>query len=375
MNGHRIVTAALLATCALPAQVEWQVEDPRTRASVVVDRRVDVPPKTVVQTPAGQARVDFPFDADGKPLSLSFDVEQGDRVVVATSRAGPRAARSVDVFGDGGADVELTAKVRDVPLQARTTGERDAEATDYRVTAVVRPRQKGVFGIVARHRADAGCYLLSIDWQTKVLRLERWMGSDHVVIRQQQLAIDWADAHTLALQCEGFRLQAFVDDGLVLQSFDGALRRGSYGLAWLGERGEPVEVSVDEPAEPRESIAVVQRRGGATIHARTMVPPGNVFAVELRLDRPHVALPLDLAGCEPPLSQPPVAPIVLLAEPGEGLIEGGLGVVPSSGELLAELRWERQPMLWKEVALARVLFVSARGDYLHGATAPARVIF
>ena len=91
MNGRVIGVAASLAA-ALPAQVEWQVEDPRTRAVVVVERSVQVPPKAVVRTPAGRAHAHFPFDADGKPFSMSFDVADGERVVLE-----PGTSQQVDL--------------------------------------------------------------------------------------------------------------------------------------------------------------------------------------------------------------------------------------------------------------------------------------
>ena len=100
---------------------------------------------------------------------------------------------------------------------------------NYRVSVTVHSnRDVKVFGLVTRHHKEHGCYLFSVDWQASKIRLERWMGNDHMVVRQ--IEAPWLSSkHTLAMQVDGFRLECLVDDEVVLNLFDGAIRDGSPG--------------------------------------------------------------------------------------------------------------------------------------------------
>jgi len=380
----RIWIGAVVVLCAnASAQSHWQMQGARMRASVVVagkdDKRVTtvVHPCKQVAVTGGDVAVHFPRNQNGKPRSLKFAAPDGALVNVAVHEAtqAPVTARLVDVFGDKAFDGALVTKAREMPFHVHTSGTGDAELRDYRATVVV-TRTEGlhVFGIVARHHEERGCYLFSIDWAAKKVRLERWMGKDHLVVRQMDAP--WlGERHTLALQVHGFRMQCTIDDEVVLHSFDGALTSGAPGLAWVGARPELGTFSVAPVAEPLASAALVQEKRRATLHTAVSLAPGHFAVMQLSLDRPHPWVPRTLAGVEPFLSQPPVAPSILLGDWRNSLGSNSISEVGFDGTATAELVWPDLLALRGQAALARLLLVTPDGTRIAASTPAVTVIF
>lgn len=383
MSLRVLVVVASVVCAAVPAQSHWQMQGKRMRSSVVVkgkdDKRVTtvVAPGKQFAVNGGKAAVHFPRNANGKPRSLSFDVADGSRVNVAVADAVEASSkkRIVDVFGDKAFEGTLGSKARELPFHVHTSGSGDSELRDYRLSVTV-TRAKGAdaFGIVARHHEERGCYLFSVDWQAGKVRLERWMGKDHVVVRQADAP--WLGGeHTLALQVHGFRMQCCVDDEVVLQSFDGALTGGAPGLAWVGERPKFESFGLAPVADPLASAALVQGERRATLHTAVAASPGHFAVLELSLDRPHPWVPLTVAGVEPPMRQPPCAPTVLLGDWRDSLGKNTICEVEFDGTASADLVWPDLTALRGQAALVRLVLVSPDGEKVSGRTPAVTVIF
>lgn len=384
LRGLPLITGAYLSSLAtLAAQTQWQVQGGRMQTSVVVsvkdDKRITraIGPGELIAVPAGDTAVHFLRNANGKPASLQVSTADGARVNVAGDAATKAApiARVAQPFGGKAYEGTLVTKAREMPFHVHTSGVEDAQLRDYRASAVV---TKGdgcdSFGIVARHDADRGCYLFSIDWTGRMIRLERWMGTHHMVVRQ--LDAPWlASRHTLTLQVDGFRLQCSVDAEVVLQSFDGALTAGAPGVAWVGERPTIGPLTVEPVADPLASAAIVQERNRARLYASVPVAPGHITVLQLSIDRPHGHVPRTLAGLEPSLMQPPAAPIALWGDWRNSLGKNSIGELGVDGRATAEIVWPDLVGLRGHVAMAQLLLVSPDGTAVVGATPPVALIF
>lgn len=382
------IAAACLASLAmLPAQVQWQMQGGRMQSSVVVSDVVSgndhkrttkvIAPGQQVAMQAGDSAVHFVRNANGKPASLKMTTPDGARVNVAVDvveQASP-AMRVMKPFGVDAYAGALVTKARELPFHVHTSGTEDAQLRDYRASVTV-TKSDGcdTFGIVARHVADLGCYLFSIDWQARKIRLERWMGTHHMVVRQ--LDAPWLSSrHTLTLQVHGFRMQCSVDDEVVLHSFDGALTAGAPGIAWVGQRPTIGPLTVQPVADPLASAAIVQERTRARLYASVPVAPGHFAVLQLSTDRPHGHVPRTLAGLESSLMQPPAAPTVLWGDWRNSLGDNSISEVGFDGAVTAEIVWPNLVGLRGQVALAQLLLVSPDGFAIVGATPPVALIF
>ena len=378
-----VVVACLLSLVMLPAQAEWQMQGGRMGSSVVVSDKdhkrttIVIGPGKQIAVQAGNSAVHFQRNANGKPVSLKLSVPDRARVNVAVDAASQASpiARLVDLFGDKAFEGALISKARELPVHVQTSGPEDAQLRDYRACVTVTESDGcDTFGIVARHVVDRGCYLFSIDWPARKVRLERWMGTEHIVIRQ--LDAPWLSSrHTLTLQVHGFGLQCSIDDEIVLYSFDGAFTAGAPGVAWVGSKPTIGPLVVEPVAEPLASAALVQQSNRARLSASVTVAPGHVTVLQLSIDRPHAYVPRTIAGLEPSLMQPPAAPTVLWGDWRDSLGRNSVAEVGFDGSATAEIVWPDLVGLRGQVALVQLLLVSPDGAVLVGATPPVAVTF
>lgn len=378
-----LASLALASLAMLPAQAHWQMQGGRMQSSAVVSGKDQkrstkvIAPGSRVAMQAGASAVHFARNANGKPASLQLTTPNGARVNVAVdvaSRA-PPDTRLVQPFGGNAYEGALVTKARELPFHVHTSGAEDAELRDYRASVTVTNSDGcDTFGIVARHIADRGCYLFSIDWQARKVRLERWMGTHHMVVRQ--LDAPWLlSRHTLTLQVHGFRMQCSIDDEVVLHSFDGALTAGAPGVAWVGSRPTIGHLMLQPVADTLASAAIVQERNRAKLYTSVPVAPGHMTVVQLSIDRPHWHVPRTLAGLESSLMQPPAAPIVLWGDWRNSLGSNSISEVGFDGTATAEIVWPDLVGLCGQVALVQLLLVSPDGVAVVGGTPPVALSF
>lgn len=226
----------------------------------------------------------------------------------------------------------------------------------------VRPtrRDGGQFGLIARCGGKEQHYRLAWDVAAAELRLERQFGAHREVLGRTPLPTADEAWRELALQVEGFRLQAFVDGRLFAQALDGAHGDGRVGVFATGAAGCQFRgFAASAPLPWTASAALVVAAGEIALTARAPAAVGGVYAVSLALDRPCVALP-ELAGCEPFVLQRPAAPLVALGAGGLG--NGMFGDVDPRGDLQARFRLPRLPAMCGQVVLVSALLGSPDGS-------------
>lgn len=363
-----VVVAAALGAPGL-AQSEWRLCGSAAGVRIVGTTSIEMHgPRDAKTLPAGEYAVHFGVDALGKPASLAFTVPEAATVQLAVEAAGPVGGRALDVAGDGWTQTDGVEQVR-------TTG--SAEDGEYRLemrcaTSETTP----LVGLVARWADASQSYAFVWDRARKEVRLERHLGPTPYVLARAALASPADGQRTLALQVQGFRLQGLVDDEIVLQLFDGALTKGAFGVCWRGEPPQWGRLLVTPPALPRASVALV---GGATrtatLHAATTVTPGHFHVLELRLDRPHALVPLDAAGLEPWLLARPAAPLILRTDLRSTLGAGSFGEVPPSGNVSFQVERPDLPALRGQVAMARLLLVTADGSAVSAVSPAVPLVF
>lgn len=367
MRGLLAMVGMAVVTNGLVAQATWQlrVGDGLARIAGGADAgRVVAATNGSFRWPAGACVVHFGVDALGKPMSLPLDVPDGAEVRVAVEPAGVAATK---VVPSGAPEwLSFAGGVAPATWNARCI---DPDGGDLRLEAsFVRGANAGDVGLVARWVDERQHYRFLWDRARSELRLERQHG-DLTIVLARTTSPGWDEhEHTLALQVEGFRLAAFCDDALVLQALDGAFEAGACGVWWSGEPVSWQRVAIAPPAAPRGSSALVRSAGSAVFTAGTIVAPGNLHVLELRLDRAHPALPTTPAGLEPWLVRSPAAPIVLQADWRESLGKGGIGEVPTDGVFTSRLVWPATPALAGQSVLVRALLVAADGEAVIGAT-------
>ena len=371
------IASAISACAALPAQSSLQMQGGKMHSVIVVGdhRRLLLDPGKQVLVSGGDAEVHFPTNAHGKPLSMKLAVPANTHVDIGVASAPPVRAQRLEVFAAGGSESTLTAKARALPVHVFAMDWLDAELSDYRVSITVEAVvDASMFGIVARHSEGSGCYLFSIDWQSQLLRLERWMGADHTVVAE--VDAPWLlPKHMLTLQVDGFRLQCLVDDEVVLQSFDGALGDGAPGVAWIGNRPKVGDLMIEPVAQPLASAAMVQDQQRAKLFSSVPFAAGHLYMLELALDRPHPWITRSLAGFEPSLMQPFAAPVILWADWRTSFGSSTVGEVGLGGLISCEIELPDLLTLRANVALARVLIVAPNGSAVVGVTPSVRVCF
>ncbi|MFK7738776.1 MAG: hypothetical protein AB8H80_00530 [Planctomycetota bacterium] len=388
--GVPAAVSALFLAAAAAGATALSAQGPSAGPDAVATRQVEGGRMQVRWRQAKeQLSVDFPFGAAGKPRSLAFAAGKGDLVRVAAHAAGsPPELPERGGFGEELRTVELTtralgdvhaevaAKLRDDSPAVDTPA--DDTPADYRVSIrVTAGNGCERYGLVARYREGQGCYFFSVEPATGLVRIERWHGADHFVVRQLQVdalmrGSGKAREHTLSFEVLGFRLQAFVDDRPVLQVLDGGLPVGAPGRAWVGARPEFGDVAIAPPSEPLPSAAIVRSAGAqkasrATLYAAATASPGSVYVIELALDRPHPWVPRSVSGFEPWICQRPAAPTVLWAEPRGSLGNRCLGELGYEGLIAADIRWpdaSKCSALRGLCALVRVQIATAGGERL-----------
>lgn len=361
MTAAAIALAVLAPAVAAAAQTTWSYRGSDAAVRIVGPDHGELrgPRDTIGGLAPGSYGVHFASDALGKPRSLELVVAPGEHVALAVVPAPPAVAIEVPV--DTGAWSAAAAtddaggfEQLDVDMPASTA---------HRIAASFGPRSDtGVFGVCVRSGAD-GCYRGLWDRAQQEVRLERWFAGSRLVLGRSPLRND-DRAHTLALQATGFRIELFADDAPVVQAFDGALVRGVAGVVRAGAAPAIARLCLEPVAAARDSSALVQGEAGARLHVATVVSPGHYHVLELRLDRPHALVPLGPAGLEPCLLQPPVAPVVMVADWRGSLGLGSFGEVPASGAFTSDIVWPRLPALRGQAALVRALLVPADGSVL-----------
>jgi len=381
---------SLWAQSQSQSQSQWQMQGGRMRAVVVSHAdeatkrtQIQLRPGKQITIASGETAVHFPSNANGLPASLKFAAAAGARVNIGIAAASAVETRTLQPFATTSFEGTLVSKARENAIQVRTTGAADAELRDYRVSVTVAAGGESgsdsggdskMFGIVTRHHETHGCYVFSIDWQDHKVRLERWMGGHHMVLRQ--LDAPWLTArHTLTMQVEGFRLQCAVDGEVLVHSFDGALGGGAPGIAWVGKQPITGDLLLEPVAAPLASSALVQEGNRAQFHAAVPVAPGHIYVLELALDRPHPWVPRSDALLEPSLMQPAAAPIVHWGDWRNSIGSNVIGEVAIDGTVTCELHLPDLPALRLETVLARVLLVTPDGASIVGVTPSVRVDF
>lgn len=348
--------AASLST-ALAAQTHWTLLGAHApvRISGPVTRWLQGPRATVEGLPAGDYVVHFGPDAAGKPRSLRFAVP-ADAVVFVASDGGDAVVGEPVAIGAPGA----------------TSCAGDPDAANYRVTTSV-AEHAGAVGLVARCDGQQ-FYRFVWDPDAAEFRLERSLGGDLLVLARAEAPPADDHRHTLALQVDGFRLEACWDEATVLQVFDGALSTGAVG-AWAPPMSSPIPYVARQPvAKPQASAVLVATDRDARFAAAVTVVPGHLHVLELALDRTQPSLPLTEGGFEPWLVLPPAAPVVMWADWRASLGAGGIGEVDPDGVVAGELRWPPLAALRKQCALVRAVLVSADGERISARTPPVRLL-
>lgn len=346
--------AAIVLGCApaLAAQTDWTLRAAaaRVRLAGPSARWLQGPDARADGLPSGTYSVHFGADAAGKPRSLQFVVPDGAAVSVATDAAAAAVGESVAL---GPAANGL-----------RCGG--DAEAADYRVVAPVPAGGEGAVAVLARCTGEgAQFYRFVWDRAAPEFRLERSLGGELLVLGRAAAPSADADPHALALQVDGFRIEACFDDQVVLQQLDGALSHGAFAT-WSARADEALDHVVRQPvAKARSSAALVATPHGAVLHAAVTVVPGHLYVLELARERSHPPLPATEGGLEPWLLLPPAAPIVLRT---------GLGEIGPEGVFACELHWPPFAALRKQSVLVRSLLVSPDGEAVIERTPAVRLL-
>ncbi|HLQ38669.1 MAG TPA: hypothetical protein VK348_12750, partial [Planctomycetota bacterium] len=242
-----LVVAVLTAGAAILAQApaQLQVDGAEAGFHVAGDQTFTGRGHSVrTPLPPGEYVLHFAPAHGRKAASLPLLLREGADVHVAVGRAAdadPAAGKPLfaDAFASSllppwtGVDGAATTawqrgdgvlKVRPSPGGASPTllvvG--PEEPRDYLLRARVRlSGQRGSIGLLARCTARDQNYRLVWDGAKDQLRLERQLGPQLLVLAEAPAPARDGKAHELALQVQGFRLQAFCDDAVVAQTMDG----------------------------------------------------------------------------------------------------------------------------------------------------------
>jgi hypothetical protein len=213
---------------------------------------------------------------------------------------------------------------------------------------------------VARSSGPGDGYELS--WDGSKVTLQRRIGGGKPwVIGTAKAPGSDGLFHDLALQCNGFRLEAWFDGAPVVREMDGAHTSGRCGLFAMGgaARAEFIAFQVLPPARALPVLATVVEPGvGCTISASCPATPGGAYALALWLDRPHPALP-GIAGREPALLLQPAEPMFLLG--GARAFAGAFGELDRHGGLAASFALGRLPALHGQCVMVGGFVLDAEG--------------
>jgi hypothetical protein len=232
------------------------------------------------------------------------------------------------------------------------------EVKDCRV--VVHARwTAGEVGLLARANGPGDQYQLRWDGSKLVLQRSIGGGKPWVIGSGPAPGHDGL-FHELALQCAGFRLEAWFDGAPVVREMDGAHVSGRVGL-FANElaSAEFTGFRVAAPAVPLPVLAtVVGEDGKCSITAGCPSVPGGAYALALWLDRPHPMLPGG-AGREPALLVAGAEPMFLLG--GARAFPGAWGELDRHGGLAASFETRRLPALRGQCVLVGGFVLDAEG--------------
>lgn len=113
------------------------------------------------------------------------------------------------------------------------------------------------------------------------LRLERQLGAEAYVLARAPAPVADDQPHELALQVAGFRVQAFLDDVLVVQVLDGAIGRGGFGCWSSGDAVRWQSLASTSPVPAVASSALVGEVGEARLVTATAVAAGHLHVLQL----------------------------------------------------------------------------------------------
>ncbi|MBL9076388.1 MAG: hypothetical protein JNL08_02725 [Planctomycetes bacterium] len=330
---------------SLAAQTEWSLRGgaARVRLAGPAGHWLMGPVDHAAGLPAGDYEVHFGADAAGKPRSLQFRVPAGARVHLA---AEPAAAVAADA--------------------AAPAGEQDAapSAANYRVVAVTPPGADGVLGLVARRAEGAPAVHFVWDRAVGEFRLERAGDADTRTLAKAPAPRGDDDLHTMALQVEGFRIEAFWDEAPVLRAMYGGMAAGGHGAFTKATSAAFATVERQPVASARTSCALVVEEHAATLHAAVTALPGHWHVLEVVLDQAQPPLPVEASGLEPWLLRGGATPVVLMADWRGSYGPGGIGEVGREGTFTSRLEWPPLPGLRHQCGVVRALLVSPRGEVL-----------
>ena len=314
-----------------------------------------------VELPPGPVVVHFPSDALGKPRSLAVDVPLAGAVTIHVPFAAPAVMLPLPRAA------LVPSVVARPPRAAWVLGGPAVRAVRAEVTFAA---GAGAIGVVARHDPERGGYVLWADRAAGQLVLERWLGQDRFELGSVAVPLTNERPHTVSLQADGFRLEAWLDDAVVLQRFDGAHSDGAFGVAFLdaNDAEQPWSLRTAPPAAPRASAALVREPERAVLHAASTAPPKSLAVVELTLDVPSPATPRSPSGAALTTLQGPAGS--LLPPWPSAPIE-----VPVDGMLRAELALPKLPAMYGHVLQASFVLLSADGAAVLGRTPAVPLTF
>lgn len=368
---HVASMAALLVMGTIEAQhAEWFVRgsEAKTRLVGVTTQVLEGVAPGPVMMAAGDYEVHFGANALGKPGSLPLQVPAGAVVQIAIE---PAAAAAMQEIAADDARREVTASVEGAKVPWQASCVPGPEERDCRVIARGVPiGSTGAFGVIARWIDRNQHYRFVWDLGRRELRLERQLGADAYVLARAPAPVADDQPHELALQVAGFRVQAFLDDVLVVQVLDGAIGRGGFGCWSSGDAVRWQSLASTSPVPAVASSALVGEVGEARLVTATAVAAGHLHVLQLRLDRPHALIPRSEEGSELWLLQRPAEPVVMLGDWRGSLGAGSIGEVPRNGLAKAELHWPLLPGLRLQTALVAMLIVSANGEQIVSRTPP-----
>jgi len=208
----------------------------------------------------------------------------------------------------------------------------------------------GAYGLVFRESGPGDWYRLGLRLahdgsDLGVLELSRAVGGQEYTLRTVPVAIGARDHH-LAVQVEGFRLQVFFDDALVMRELDGAHAQGRVGLfATASAQVSFDDFRVDRPVEWVPTLATVRTPSRLSIYGVEPSRSGGEYWLALTTPVLPVVQLLDEDGIAPFLV---VEPERAWIDPGRYVHRfnrGFRGELGNDGTFQARVEWPDLPQV------------------------------
>lgn len=204
----------------------------------------------------------------------------------------------------------------------------------------------GDLGLVARWAGPGDHY--GLRWDGERLRLARRVGGQDLLLGEAPAPGRDGVLHELALQCSGFRIEAWFDGAAVIQVMDGALTEGRTGLRVGDGGGEFAGLRIGPPAAPAPVLAVIVHADGrCTVQASAPQHPGAAYALALWRDAAHGPWLDPLARHWLLTTRPSNATFLVAAEPG---LPGARGELDRHGRMRMTFQAPRLPALIGQAA-------------------------